>query len=544
MLIKAFNKNREIICGFLFILFINILFSWPLLSAGFFNTDDGNLMLIRAGAFFKSFSDFHIPVRIADNLNYGYGYPIFNFFYPGFFYLSEFFHLLGFGLQASVKISIFTLGLIGSVGIYLLSSKFSKNSLISITVTTFYIFAPYKIIDLYKRGSFGEIFVFAFVPFITLGIIGYLQNKRKLSFVSSVVASVMVIIGHNTLALILLPAAYLAGFIFTNWSYKNILALIKIFLLSLLISASFWVPALFERIYTLQPQILIARYVEHYPDVFSLLIDLPFITHISSSGEKSYPISTVAIIFSLLGLIIFFLDHHNKNWRIKFLSAFSLFCISIFFITPISAKIWEIFSIDKLVQFPWRFLSLTTFSSTLILILVLTYFKKITNIYLILIIGLTIFLYFPQIQVEKNNYPDEYYLTNDSTTVNQSELSTIWFNKELKSRPNSLITSPQSVIVENLSQKTQLISFTIVSDDAAFITVNKMYYPGWKLFINGSESEINYQTDGLINFKIINGRSDVKLEFVDTKVRTVSNVLSILGCLLIIVYFIKLQKKR
>ncbi len=543
MFTMLFNKSRTVICGLIFVIFLNILFSWPLLNTGFFNTDDGSLLLIRAGAFFKSFSDFHIPVRIADNLNYGYGYPVFNFFYPGFFYFTEFFHLLGFGLQTSVKISIFFLGIIGSVGIYLLSSKFTKNYLISIVVTTFYIFAPYKIIDLYKRGSFGEIFVFAFIPFVTLGIIDYLQSRRKLSFITSILASVLVIIGHNTLALILLPTAYLSAIIFTALSYKNILEISKIFLFSLFTSASFWIPALFERSYTLQPSVLISQYSDHYPSLFSLLVDLPIITRISIANEKSFPISTIAVIFALIGLIIFFLDHHNKKWRIKYLSLFSLFCISIFFITPISAKVWGVFHIDTLVQFPWRFLSLTTFSTTLIIILVLTYFEKIKKIYLIIATCCIILFYFPQIQIEKNNYPDEYYLTNDSTTVNQSELSTIWFKQDIKSRPDSLILSSESAVIENLTQKTQLILFSVTSENESFVTVNKMYYPGWRLYINGSRAEINYQTDGLINFKVPNGKSDIKLEFVDTKIRTISNIFSLFGWLILIAYSVKRQKK-
>src|SRR5680860_1306967 len=55
---------------------------------GFFVTDDGNLMIIRFSAFYESLRSGQFPVRFLYRLNNSYGYPVADFLYPLFMYLS------------------------------------------------------------------------------------------------------------------------------------------------------------------------------------------------------------------------------------------------------------------------------------------------------------------------------------------------------------------------------------------------------------------------------------------------------------------------
>ena len=92
--------------NFIWILLI-ILFSIPsivaLLHPGFFQSDDGEWMIIRFSAFHQALRDGQFPVRFLSRLNYGYGYPVADFLYPGFMYLGEIFKLLGFLKLEKVK---------------------------------------------------------------------------------------------------------------------------------------------------------------------------------------------------------------------------------------------------------------------------------------------------------------------------------------------------------------------------------------------------------------------------------------------------------
>src|SRR3989338_3972110 len=86
-------------------IFLIIVFSlialWPFFKKGYFESHDGEWMVIRFSAFHQTLASGQIPVRFVDRLNNNYGYPVLNFLYPLPFYLAEIPKLLGFEFQPS-----------------------------------------------------------------------------------------------------------------------------------------------------------------------------------------------------------------------------------------------------------------------------------------------------------------------------------------------------------------------------------------------------------------------------------------------------------
>src|SRR3990172_4216282 len=66
----------------------------PLFSDGFFTIHD-NTQVERVFQMTKSISDGQFPVRWVDDLGYGYGYPIFNFYAPLPYYIGGAIYALG-----------------------------------------------------------------------------------------------------------------------------------------------------------------------------------------------------------------------------------------------------------------------------------------------------------------------------------------------------------------------------------------------------------------------------------------------------------------
>src|SRR5260221_206715 len=87
------------------IIFLSIPVLLPLFKSGFFQSDDGEWMIIRFSAFHQALREGQFPVRFLERLDFEYGYPVANFLYPGFMYLSEIPKLLGFGFVDTIKIS-------------------------------------------------------------------------------------------------------------------------------------------------------------------------------------------------------------------------------------------------------------------------------------------------------------------------------------------------------------------------------------------------------------------------------------------------------
>ena len=94
----------------LFFIAILILLSYfsfsHLFISGFFPIHD-DTQVARVFGMGKALSDGVFPVRWIEDLGYGYGYPIFNFYAPLSYYFGGFLNILGFDALTSTKIMIF-----------------------------------------------------------------------------------------------------------------------------------------------------------------------------------------------------------------------------------------------------------------------------------------------------------------------------------------------------------------------------------------------------------------------------------------------------
>ena len=102
--------------------------------------------------------------------------------------------------------------------------------------------------------------------------------------------------------------------------------------------------------------------------------------------------------------------------------------VSVFFALPISGFLWNFLPLSKLVQFPWRFLSVTVFFSA-ILVGSLIKNKLGFLIFLVVLILTTRFT------VDKIYYGDNYYVTNDDTTTVKNEYMPKWVKSDPTQRP-------------------------------------------------------------------------------------------------------------
>src|SRR3990172_6802434 len=112
-------------------IFLIIVFSlislWPFFKKGYFESHDGEWMVIRFSAFHQTLASGQFPVRFVDRLNNNYGYPVLNFLYPLPFYFAEIPKLLGFGFVDSIKIVFVVSTVVSAVAMFwALSQVFNK----------------------------------------------------------------------------------------------------------------------------------------------------------------------------------------------------------------------------------------------------------------------------------------------------------------------------------------------------------------------------------------------------------------------------------
>lgn len=497
----------------IFILALIVLFCvpvvLPLFHPGFFQSDDGEWMIIRFSAFHEALRDGQFPVRFLSRLNYGYGYPVANFLYPLFMYLGVPIHVVGFGFVDTIKI-ILGLSMVGSGFFCFLWLSKIFNKFCAFVGAMFYLYLPYHLYDLYKRGSVGEILALAVIPFALL------QVERKSFFWLTVSLSAL-ILSHNTLAIIFLPIIVFYMFIKKDFPLRSILITV---ILGLGISSFFWFPALFDLQYTVFSKTKISEWQNYFADVQII-------------SYLSLVVLFVAILMAIKkrvkGIAIFFL---------------TLGIVSLFLATPISTFIWEVLPIS-FIQFPFRFLSVEILAIAYLASFILTSMKGVIRFALgatliILVIAISI-QYRPSVFFDKG---DSYYATNEDSTTVKNEYLPIW----VKNNPREHYKSKAEIIdgvITNLSIRPNSIGFDATSPEATAITINTIYFPGWKAYVDSNNTTVNYDNEkGVMNISMPAGIHRITTYFFETPIRLASDIVSAVSALILLIIVLNREKRK
>src|SRR3989344_5228562 len=151
---------------FVLLLILTIPAISSLLRPGYFPMHD-DMQAMRLLQMDKCIKDGQIPCRWVPDMGYGYGYPQFNYYAPLPYYAMEGFHLLGFSFLDSVKVFFVLTVIISAWGMYLLGSTLwgRGGGFLS---ALFYVYLPFRAVDMYARGAVGELAAFSILPFIFL----------------------------------------------------------------------------------------------------------------------------------------------------------------------------------------------------------------------------------------------------------------------------------------------------------------------------------------------------------------------------------------
>jgi hypothetical protein len=521
--------------GLILLLILLILpASWFLFKPGFFVSDDGEWMVIRLTDFHRSLVSGMIPVRWAARLNFSYGYPVFNFLYPLSLYLGELFYLFGFSAVWSIKlVFIFSFFLSGML-MYLFGRELWGRPG-GLLTAVFYTYAPYRFVDVYVRGSIGEALGFVFAPLIFLSLFSLYQKRSKIWLGWGAVGLAGLIMSHNIMAMLFLPVilAFAGLLVFLPKLNKELFfRFIILFLLGLGLACFFWLPALLDKQFTFLDQISVTNYWEHFPNLKQLLIP-SWGYGPSLSSDKDAPSYQIGL-FNLLGVMLSFIILLKAKAKKPLLIFFLLvFGITFLLMLPIAKPIWDFLPLIKLSQFPWRLLSVTTFTSSILTgSLVYLYkpasIKWLVAILLALVIG---FNYSYARPTELVNRPESFYTTNEATTTVKDEYLPIWAKQRPPERAQERVVILEGEgEIKNLVFNSKKTKFELAAATPVKAQVNQLYFPGWQVKVNGHSVPIAYNNSyGLIQFEIAPGDSLVLAEFKETPLRLTADMISLLS---------------
>jgi uncharacterized membrane protein len=520
------------------VLILIILFIIPVLSLlhpGLPLTHDGQDHVARIANFYQALTEGNIVPRWAGSLNWGYGHPILEFLYPLPSYITSIFHVAGFSLVDSVKL-VFALGVILSLAfMYLWLSQF-LGEYPSLLGAFLFTYAPYRFVDLYVRGDIGEHLAFAFVPLVLYFVHKLYKTKNSKYAVWGAISLALLILAHNAIALMFVPFIILYGLYlaFLSSNRKSyVINLISLIVLGFLLSAFFWVPGLFEGKYTLRNIVTKGEYLSRFSD-FKALVYGPW--NYGQTGQFTQQlgiIQWVGLIVSPFICYIFFRKKDKNYILIAITILYSVFAI--FLMLPVSNILWSRIILLQNFQFPWRFLAVTVFATSLLCAFALGFVsKKYQKAAVIVLIILVIFFskdYFrPKGYLEK---PEIFYSGIYPGTTDTGESSPVWSVRFMEKRPKAhLEVIDGSAQIKELNRTTTRHQYEINVNKETLFEENTLYFPGWSITANGSLLNVEFQNmnyRGVMLFHLPKGQYLLEADYKETKLREISDFVSILS---------------
>ncbi len=534
---------------FFAILFFSYFAVHPLFVSGFFPVHD-DTQVARVFEMGKSLYDGMFPVRWVSDLGFGYGYPIFNFYGPFAYYIGGLLHIFGLSALVATKIMMIVGILLAAISMYLLVSSIT-NKEGGIISSLFYLYAPYHALDIYVRGDVGEFYAYAFIPLVFYALWKSFQTQKWGYVVLGACAYAGLITSHNLTAMMVTPFILLGVLLLfmasSNRIKKIILPKISLFL-GLLLSSFYFIPALVEMKYTNVLSQLggAANPLNHFVCLSQFWYS-PWGFGGSAPGCNdgiSFMLGEVTIVFlflTILSLPVVFFKRKAMFFVLSLLLLLSLF--SLFLTTEYSSFIWKSISYMSFFQYPWRFLLLFSFFSSIALGIFYSLSQN-TIIRLGIVIVMAVLLYYfnAKLFVPQYTFPvqSDFYTSQEQLTFTTSKISYEYMPKSFSIPQNkfqiaSSVMSTQEdakiVIGKNSTQEKQL---RITSRNSQTGTWNIAYFPAWQFFQDGQQMPFEIKNNG-VEINIPAGTHTFEAKYVTTSIEIFANMLSVTGIICLFV---------
>ena len=531
-----------------FYLIVVILFSliscYALFHSGLPPTHDGEYHVVRFYEFDKVLRSGVFYPRWASDLNKGYGVPLFNYVYPFSNYFASFLHAFGMSFIDSFKINMIIATIVGGVFFFLWSREYWKEVGGAISAI-FYLYSPYRFVDVFVRGSVGEIWALAFLPGFLWAIKKIENGKTEKWTVLASLLLAFIIFSHNILALMFSFFGLFYGLILLFQSknrFRFFLHLGLTYILGLGLSSIFWIPALLEitKVVGLKIYNIKESFVEVYQLIFPSWGTGFSTSDLGNQMSLQIGVGNLIVILASIGIGIW-LIHKKHQYRSLFIFFLSSFFIVFFLMLSWSQMIWEAVPFMNFFQFPWRFLSLEIVICSFLAGCIPYFFRSKILIIILFVMPILLGIGYahPAYYLER---PDTYYTSRENfisgTNSPGNVFNTIWFNTKLKYSTEKINIEKEKGEVSSQKIEPTRYFFNLNLKNDQIIIVQTAYFPGWEAKGDNEKITVTRNKDGLISINVKKTIKNLKIFFASDPIMRTGELISLLSLLfLFIVYF-------
>lgn len=535
----------------LLIFFVTLPTVLKLIRPGYYPVHD-DFQVIRTFEMDKCFKDGQLPCRWVPDMGFGYGYPEFNYYAPLPYYVMELTHLTGFSFVACVKLFIILITLASAFGMYAFSKYLWKDKTVALVSTVLYVYLPFRAVDIYVRGALPELTAMAIIPFLFLFASKMVQGEKRSVFWFSL-SSAVLLLSHNIGTLMIMPIVclWIVFLVIKNKSWNRIPLIIAGLVIAVGLSAFFVIPAWVEKNYvhinTLTSGYF--NYLAHFVSLKQMLFSIHWGYGVSQLGVGDDISLAVGITQWVLALIGFFVVIISKKFKhiFEILVFVGIGWLSLFLMHEKSSFIWEKLSLLSFVQFPWRFLIIAGFSFSVASGGVTFIKNKLLKWGIVVItILVTIFLYSGNFRPSQwLNISDKDKLSGVAWTKAITASLYDYLPVSAKKAPDFEAKAEPSIISGKVNisgdKGTNWQDWKVnVLSESAVLELQIYYFPNWSVKVDGKDAKIDYgNLHGLIDITLVKGEHVVEARLANTKVRGITNIMSVISLLGFIYVFIK-----
>jgi hypothetical protein len=549
----------------------------PTLNAG----ADIAMHLYNSHQFLEALRSGIIYPRWLDDWYGGYGAPIGVAYPPLMYYGAGLLGLAGIspliGLKILLWLALFSSGCV----MYLLANRF-MDWRGALAAGLLYQAAPYRMIDLYSRGALPEFIAFVWPPLLLLMIYLCLTGKKPVYYLLLTLAIAGLLLTH-------LLIAYLVAITFTPitlyllWKLprstihpiKLIVPLIAASALGVLLAAVYWLPLLLEN------QYMNTAWLEHltpgflpegqawgnYLNNFLLNSQVYLGTVMQEAYQDNLIISGAAVLTLMPGVLDTVLlvkerDEYRKDARLISTVMVALLIFSVFMATSLSQSLWTLLPQLRIIQFPWRWLTITSFAGaymggeTLAWTLRQIHIKKgfsfknhpariaLTGLAVAAYIGGSIIIIkiyhaplskeiIARLTSENNVTPELYPWVYDDFYMPAASVGFDYTTQPSPKQPEIVGSHPVELEV-TIWQPLQRILHVKAQEDTQ-IHIPTFWFPGWEAHLDQQPEEIEVQPgSGTMLITVPAGQHQISLTFTDTPARLFGAVISLIAVLILL----------
>ncbi|NOY15034.1 MAG: YfhO family protein [bacterium] len=574
-------KRKFLVIGGLILL--SLLPVRHLFFPGYFPMDD-NTQIMRLYQLAGCLKDGQFPCRLIPLLGNGYSFPLFNFYSPFVYYLGVFLKLFNLSYVFIAKLLFGLSFLLSALSFWWLVKKvFKLGFYSSLTATAFYLWAPYRAVDIYVRGDLAESWIFVFLPLI-FGILYQLANKKTIKTKTLIVYNLTIaaFLLTHTVSLITLFLPFLVWLIFLFIASTNKARFFKRLLLllpSVGLSAFYLLPAILEKNLVTTETMFTGyfNFANHFVSLKQLFFSRFWgyggsnvLDNDTMSFQLGWPMwwfVALALTFTISQTLLYFKRQNLKpsslkigiwnlivNCKLKIenypLVILALYLISIFLTHAKSYYIWQALPFLSYLQFPWRFLLPAVFFQALIAGLVINKISAsaIKKWLALAAVASAIILNFSYFRPEAwwPNFNDKSFFAKTYFKKQQQAIINDYLPKTVKQIPEvGQFKKPQAIAGKANIKQWQLRSnywqFITETSDNTKILVPVFDFPTWQAVVDGKP--VPHQIDPQYGFIVIGnineGKHIIRGYFINTPIRTTANAVSILALITLLGLSIK-----